>query len=223
MGAPGYWVALSGAPSPDANMALVDSSKPGAMAAALAPRWSTRAIRPCSCSPAAPGRLSSDRAGPPRRGDGLHDRQPPNRRARLRPRLRAPGPDDAEAFAGLLGGALHSAGRLPRSCRCLSCLTSPCDDLALGRRWHPRLHRAHLRSSTTPSACGAWRHRRHSPAAATHGHFSEMFSPKRAKRAPASGSSEPRRRGKPLYEATGWAELESWRILTNADSAQFAE
>ena len=32
---PGYWVALSGVPSPDANMALVDTSDP----AVLAPSW----------------------------------------------------------------------------------------------------------------------------------------------------------------------------------------
>jgi hypothetical protein len=28
--------------------------------------------------------------------------------------------------------------------------------------------------------------------------------------------------GKPLYDSTGWATLESWRIFTNAGSAQFA-
>jgi hypothetical protein len=32
---PGYWVALSGAPSPDANMALVDSSDPAVLATVL--------------------------------------------------------------------------------------------------------------------------------------------------------------------------------------------
>jgi len=191
---PGYWVALSGAPSPDANMALVDSSAPAVLATVL--QQIQDSGFPTLCMLAGAGRRSELGAGWQHVGEmpfmafalaGTHPRPDG--------RVRQAGTDDfdivselvassfgltqeiGDVVAGILklGDAAGKIWLLVDGARAVSTvLTSIIDDAVC--------------------VCGAWEPPRDSPVVATAGLSLPTFCAGGSSRVRALGCSAPHRR-----------------------------
>lgn len=219
---PGYWVALSGAPSPDANMALADTSEAAAVAAALS--IVEQEGYPTLFMLAGDARAAV--LGPSWR----HVGEMPFMTVSLKgdaqgidPRVRRAGPDDAEAFAGLLGGAFALSQQVAELMAMLVFL----DDLE-ATIWllvdHSVAVSAVLTSVVDDAVC-LWCMAT-PPPFARRGYARALLADvlcRAGKQGASVGLLGATPAGRPLYEATGWTALENWKIFTNADSAQFAE
>ena len=218
---PGFWVALSGATSPDANMVLVDGAdqetatavvavveKAGcptlfmlagaARDSVLGPRWQSVGVMPFMMRD-----LTSEQFEPDRRA----------RRA---------GPGDLKVFSGLMADSFDLSGEVADFMAQLLLL----DDLA-AEIWllvdHGVAVSTVLTSIVDDAVC-LWCMAT-PPRFARRGYgrslLTEVLSKAREQGA-TIGLLGATPAGRPLYEATGWTALENWPIFTNATSAQFA-
>jgi len=218
--AEGYWLALSGAPSPDLNVAFVDSSDPAVLAHAL--QRTERSGFPSLFSLAGPCRDAE--LGPPWQHVGempFMARPLDGENLRLDSRVRQAGADDFDVVGELAAEGFGLSREVADVVAAVVRLDSSTEKIWLliadGRAVSTVL------TSIVDDAMCIWcmstpeRFGRRGYARALLGDVLLRAQTDEV-RVGLLGATPA---GKPLYESTGWTTLESWKILTNAGSAQF--
>jgi GNAT superfamily N-acetyltransferase len=218
---PGFWIALSGAPSPDLNMVLVDSPDAATLAHAMTTVQQaglpTLFMLAGKCRDEDLGRSFTEAGEMPFMFSGLGEGQ-----LRKDGRVRQARPDDRDAFAGLISESFE----FDRSVADLMARTLelPDDVAQVFFFWEGDTPVSTVLTSIVDDAVCVWcmatppRHARRGFARALLGDVLARARDDGA-RVGLLGATPA---GKPLYDATGWITLETWRVTTNAVSAQFA-
>lgn len=217
----GYWLALSGAPSADLNVAFVDSGDPAVLAHAL--QRTERSGFPSLFSLAGPSRDADLGPGWQHVGEmPLMARGLDGESLGLDSRVRQAGAEDFEVVSELAAEGFGLAREVAEVVSEVARRDSSTDKIWLliaeGRAVSTVL------TSIVDDAMCIWcmstpaRFGRRGYARALLGDVLLRAQTDRV-RVGLLGATPA---GKPLYDSTGWATLESWRIFTNANSAQFA-
>ncbi|MGA2803588.1 MAG: hypothetical protein ABSF89_04240 [Acidimicrobiales bacterium] len=218
---PGYWVALSGAPSPDANMALVDTSDPAVLAAVVGQVQDSGL--PTLIMLAGSGRRGEIGTGWQNVGDmpfmaialvGAH----------LRPdgRVRQAGIDDFDTVSELVADSFS----LTRDVADFVARILEVGDAA-GKIWllvDGAQAVSTVLTSVVDDAVCVWC--MGTPARFARRGYGRGLLNDVLHKAQLEGASigllGATPAGKPLYEATGWATLEQWQLFLNTGPAQRA-
>jgi len=218
----GYWIALSGAPGPDMNMALVSSGGAYAVAAVLdrvtgtgiptlfmlagacrsevpGEPWTEVGHMPFMASALAPDHLASD------------------------PRVRRAGPDDTGVVCDVMAQAFGLGEHLM-----VDVITGVLGDRSGGTTiWllvDEDVAVSAVLTSMVDDAVTVWC--MSTPAHHARRGFGRAVLAHALHEARSDGAlvgllgATPV--GKPLYDSTGWTTLESWRMFASAESAQFS-
>jgi GNAT superfamily N-acetyltransferase len=216
----GYWIVLSGAPSPDANMALVDSTDPAVLATAL--DYVEAAAVPAILMLAGEARSQGMRDGWQHVGSMPFMELALDSAHLIRDaRVRQAGAKDFETVSGLLADAYGME-------REIADVMAVLVRVDLDDAWIWLLEDGGDAVSTvvtsriddTVCVWGMATPERFGRRGFGRALLGEVLGRARDDGA-AIGLLGATPAGKPLYEATGWSTIEEWELYLNAESAQF--
>jgi GNAT superfamily N-acetyltransferase len=219
----GFWLMLTGAPSPDVNLALVYDDDPAVLSTVVTH------IEQMGC----PALLLLAGAARARVGDlpetwaGVGELPFMTIELAQAPRaadarVRRAGPADVEAVAGLLADAFEMPPEIARVCT--EVLTTPSDTMTIWLLEQDGEPVCTVTACRVDDVVSLWsmatpeRFRRRGFGRSLLAAVLEHFLADGAK----TGLLGATPAGLSLYEATGWQHVEAWQVCTNAVSAQFS-